>query len=142
MKVAITINFIVLCFVISYQSSEKLPIKSTSNKGGYTISVKKNTSLVNKNSITIYGYAKNVDDETPLKGSFIKWGCNLINVDNNGFYKINEKPSQAAYLSCLWIGFKTVETEFFLLEPGDSINLDFYLSVDDRPLINCEYKSY
>jgi hypothetical protein len=138
MRVALTINLFFLFLIVSCQSSGKFKIKSTNNKGGYTVSIKKNTSLIDKDSITIYGYVKSIEDETLLKGAFVKLGCNSIIVDSNGFFKINERPSEVIYLSCSWIGFKTIETEIFVLESGDSVNVNFYLSTDDRPLINCE----
>ncbi len=134
MKIITCTILIFICFIISCKTN----LKPTNNNGGYTISVLKNNSLHNNDSIVIYGYIKEIDQNEPLKGAIIKAGCYSVNVDNDGFYKIRERTEVRMYITGMWIGYKSVESEFFKSQRGDSIKIDFFLTPDDRPLINCE----
>ena len=111
-------------------------IKPTYNKGGYTISSSKNKS--SQNSAIVYGYVRDHISKDPLKASMVKMGCTIVNVDETGFYKIKAKPIESTFLTGIWIGYRTIETEYFKLEQGDSLNINFFLVQDDRPLINCD----
>jgi len=113
-------------------------LKPTNNKGGYVISILKDKLLHDKDSAVVYGFVREIEHNKPLINSRIKIGCYSIDIDNNGFYHFKERIMDEIYLTSSWIGYKTVETESFKLERGDSIRVDFFLASDDRPLINCE----
>ena len=68
--------------------------------------------------------------------------CINILTDETGSYnyKFHISSELTEYVTARMIGFKNVETASFKISPGDSIELDFYLAIDDRPIINCETK--
>ena len=137
MKIANFIYPTVLYLIISCQTRNLSQIKPTYNKGGYTISISKN-ELMKEDSSIVYGYIKDYTDKNLLTTSIIKIGCITINVDSKGFYKLKSKTIENTFLTGISIGYRTIETEYFKLDKGDSINIDFFLAPDDRPLINCE----
>lgn len=135
-----TINLIFLLLIVSCQTKKISNLRPTNNNGGYTMSVAKNSSLYTQDRIVVYGYVKELGQNTPLKASQIKYGCYVINVNNDGFYRFKEKTTEEIFITSSWIGYRTVETENLKLEKGDSVKIDFFLAPDDRPLINCEGK--
>ena len=129
--------FLVASCLPSHQNLKK----STYNKGGYTISKLKNTLLHDQDYVVLFGSIKNNETNLPLGlgVSNIKYGCLTYSSDANGNYIFRSKISTSdVFLTCLAIGYRTIETEPFELQGGDSIRINFILALDDRPLINCE----
>lgn len=91
--------------------------------------------------MVFFGSVKNNETNLPLglAISNIKYGCLTYSSDANGNYTFKSKISTSdVFLTCLAIGYRTIETEPFELQRGDSIQVNFTLALDDRPLINCE----
>jgi|GEM_PF-2138145 len=130
---------IVFASIMSCRTEKLSKIKPTNNKGGYTISILKDRSL--KDSVVIYGYVHDYLNNTPLSGASVQFACSTVRVDDKGFYQFRDKGGiETVSLSVILIGYRTVDTENFKLENGDSVHINFILAPDDRPLINCEGK--
>lgn len=135
-----TISYILLLFatgvmIISCQP-RSLKIRPTYNKGGFTLSHFKNES---KKSIVIFGQVKDIESNRIIRPAVIRMGCLTVQSDNSGMYKMSEESiGLNSFLTCSFIGYRTIETERFNVQPGDSLRIDFFLIQDDRPLINCE----
>jgi len=134
----INIQLVFIFIFLSCGSESNLTLRPTNNKGGYSISIAKNPGLHRSDSILIYGYVKDIEQNTALVSSFVKAGCIPVRAGTDGFYRLKEIATDKIYLTCSWIGYKSIETEFLKLTRGDSVRVDFFLAPDDRPLINCE----
>lgn len=136
----VRLNLILLLLTlvtISCKTAEML--KSTNNPGKYAISFYKSPKLAINGDVIVYGYVKDLKNKLPLGSSKIELGCFTAKADTNGHYRFTLKSGAIqTFLSASSIGYKSVETEFFHLAQGDSIRINFYLSLDERPLINCE----
>jgi hypothetical protein len=138
MKTKILVDLIILGLLTSCGQTKIARINPTNNKGGYTITTLKNNKQ--ENNTVIYGYVKDYSSKKPLAQSLVKLGCSTFDVDNSGFYKIKGSAIDNIFLTSISIGYKTIETDYFKLDKSDSTNINFFLSPDDRPLINCEGK--
>ena len=83
-----------------------------------------------------------VSDEagTPIPAAkvFVKNSADLRSIaDENGQYEMRLYQGEY-FLVITSMGYKTIETDFINMSPGDSINVDFYLATDDRPIIHCD----
>lgn len=114
-------------------------IKPTNNDGGYTIEYFKNRVLKKSDSIVVFGNVFSLSDNKNIGAAQVIFGCMRKNIIGDGSYKFktNANTLKTNYLKALGLGHRSVETEFFPLNPGDSIKIDFYLSEDNRPIIDC-----
>ena len=117
----------------------EIELTPTYNSGGYTMAKLNNKLLNQSESAIIYGYVKEYNSLNKLQIASIKIGCAIIQVDSIGYYQFKGKIGDSPiFLTCSFIGYKSIETQHFKLERGDSVKVDFFLAEDDRPLINCE----
>lgn len=111
-------------------------IKPTYNKGGFTIT---HFQTEPRNGAEIFGQVKDFETNEIIRSAIIKLGCLTVQSDETGTYRVsNGLNSGESFLTCSLIGYRTIETERFKSEKGDSLKIDFFLVQDDRPLINCE----
>ncbi|GCC50819.1 hypothetical protein SanaruYs_10370 [Chryseotalea sanaruensis] len=130
---------IVFVFAISCTIQRDTKLKPTNNKGGYTINKYTSNELLEGDSAIIYGYVKQYDSFNSIPIANINIACVSVLPDSTGYYQIKGKAgSETTFLTCVSIGQKSIETEFFKLQRGDSLNINFFLVQDDRALINCE----
>lgn len=134
------IQLIFVSFLIILTSCTSLIInKPTYNNGRYNFSTNRNNLLYAQDSIVIYGFIKTIGTKEPLKFSLITFGCSKVTSDTLGFFRFKDHSiSVKSFLFANSIGFRGVETDHLMLSKGDSVNINFYLSEDDRPLINCQ----
>lgn len=124
---------VISCFSIK---SEIIP---TYNKGGYKINSFKNDIDRNPNDIYIFGRVLDVINKRPISNAQVTFGCLKTQTLSNGEYsfKVKESNSTNSYIESISIGYKTIETDFLDFSNNNTINIDFFLIEDDRPLINC-----
>lgn len=116
-----------------------LALKPTYNSGRYTFSKKANKILQNQDSMVIYGFVRSLNKKQVLSPASIVFGCSKISTDRAGYYRLKlETISIKTFLVTNHIGFRTIETEPILLARGDSVNINFYLSEDDRIIFDCQ----
>lgn len=121
----------------TYQSLSS--IKPTYNKGGYTIAITDSKKGI-ENNIVITGQFRDVETDKPITSGWITIGCQKILIDSMGFYHAKENAYDKVFLISTAIGYREIETEHFRAERGDSVNINFFLVQDDKPLIDCEGK--
>ena len=114
-------------------------IRPTNNDGGYTIEHFENNILKKLDSIVIFGNVFSLSDNKNIGAAAVIFGCTKKEIIGNGSYKFRTSSNdlKTNYLVAKGLGHKAIETEFFPLKPGDSIRIDFYLSEDNRPIMNC-----
>jgi hypothetical protein len=136
MKIHILIYLTVGIVTIISCQPKALNIRPSYNKGGFTMS---HFQAKSKNSIVVFGQIKDIETNEIIRSAIVKMGCTTVQSDDSGTYKISgESITSKSFLTCSFIGYRTVETERFKLETGDSLKVDFFLVQDDRPMINCE----
>lgn len=120
--------------------SVKNDLIPTSNKGGYKIINSKEKSKKNFNEIIISGKVYDLKTGKPLNNVTLLASCLRIQVSSKGEYsfKIENSTYNNYFIKVISFGYKTIETNFIDLKNTNEINIDFYLTEDDRPLINCE----
>jgi len=91
----------------------------------------------NSSEITIYGTMKDAGTGTPLPGLVI-YGAGdseRVQADGNGKYRLSLKSGRKS-LRAAWIGYYGNKTSKLSLAPGDSIQINFLMKEDNRPLID------
>ncbi len=132
---------VALCiFLVSCEISHSA-LQPTNNKGGYTIkfnSSTKNRSV--KDSTVIYGHVKDVTTKEGIYLANVNWFCANTSSSIDGFYKMTvpSGTSLTSYLVSKAVGYRTVETDTFRINAGDSIRLNFFLQADHRPIVHCD----
>lgn len=81
----------------------------------------------------------NIATNEKIVSAKIEIPCLSTSSNTEGEYYLYLKPSNSTFSNFIKItavGYKTVETDFFKTDSSD-IEVNFYLSEDDRPLIQC-----
>lgn len=131
-----TLIYLTVGIVIISCHPKAVKLKPTYNKGGFTIS---HFQTGSRNGAVIFGQIKDIETNEIIRSATIKMGCLTVQSDESGAYKISDESNTGkSFLTCSFIGYRTIETERFKLDKGDSLKIDFFLVQDDRPLINCE----
>jgi hypothetical protein len=135
-----SISLLLTCLMVLASCSVKNDLIPTSNKGGYKIINSKEKSKKNFNEIIISGKVYDVKTGKPLNNTTLLVSCLKIQVSSKGEYAIKTKNSTYPYyfIEVISVGYKTIQTNFIDLKNKNEIKIDFYLTEDDRPLINCE----
>lgn len=132
---------LIIAINLVFYSSKGLAqtIEPTNNDGGYTTEYFKNNILKKSDSIVIFGNVFSLSDNKNIGVAEVIFGCTKKEIIGNGSYKFRTTSNdlKTNYLKARGLGHKAIETEFFPLKPGDSIKIDFYLSEDNRPIIDC-----
>lgn len=133
-RIQISLTIIIFLAIACHQRS--LTLKPTFNKGGFTISTFQKES---KTDGVVFGKVIDIQTKELISAATIEMGCLTFKSDDLGTYKFSRNSiSKDLFLTCSYIGYRTIETERFEMKLGDSIKIDFFLIADDRPLINCE----
>jgi hypothetical protein len=137
------VQFFIYSFIIISCASLKHNIIPTYNKGGYKINSFKNDTNRNPDDIYIFGRVLDVVNKKPISNAQLTFGCLKTQTTSNGeyFFKGKESNNTNSYIESTSIGYRTIETEFLDFSNNNTINVDFFLIEDDRPLINCEGKN-
>lgn len=109
------------------------PIKfSTNNDGYYTLKLENFQG-------NIYGRVLDLEQHKPLEKATVSMGCYKAFTDSDGRFKFSIEPKKnfLLYLNCNSIGFIPIETKIIEFSKN-SIEINFYLQEDKRPIINCE----
>ena len=109
----------------------------TNNAGGYVMSSSPSSKT---DELLILGVVKDVENISLVPGAQLTISCYKIYTDENGAFQliIDTSNELSEYVTARVMGYKTIETDFINMSPGDSINVDFYLATDDRPIIHCD----
>ncbi|GIV37169.1 MAG: hypothetical protein KatS3mg032_1548 [Cyclobacteriaceae bacterium] len=135
MKKSILLHLIVGLAITSCQH-KVVNIKPTYNKGGYAINHMQSES---KSTTVVFGQVVDIETNQILSPAIVKMGCLTVQTDESGKYEIlQESSTTMSFLTCSFIGYRTIETERFRIVKGDSLKVNFFLVQDDRLLINCE----
>lgn len=137
------VQFSIYVFMMISCTSLKHDIIPTYNKGGYKINTFKNDTNRSFDDIYIYGRVLDVLSKKPISNAQLTFGCLKTQTSSNGEYSFKGKGSNNtnSYIETLSIGYRMIETEFLNFSNNNTINIDFFLMEDDRPLINCEGKN-
>lgn len=141
MKKHLFILLLCACFLIMGSCSTiKTALIPTSNKGGYTINFINQKSNNNSDEVIISGKVYDVRTGNIISNAILTSGCLKIEASSNGEYSFQGKKSTYGcfFIKSLSYGYKTIETNFIDMNNTNEINIDFYLTQDDRPIINCE----
>ncbi|SDS63742.1 carboxypeptidase-like regulatory domain-containing protein [Gramella sp. MAR_2010_147] len=110
----------------------------TDNKGGYIFHLLDNDEYNENGKVEVFGQVVDIETKKPLSNSELIIGCKKVITSTTGKYSIIIEKDQLFYVQVSSIGYKKVETDFIKFQNQNSINLDFFLDEDDKPLINCE----
>lgn len=141
MKKYNSLSVILACLLILAScSSVKNDLIPTYNAGGYKIINSKEKSTPNSNELIISGKVYDVKTGKPLNNTTLLVSCLRIHVSSKGEYFIKTENSTNTnyFIEVVSIGYKTIQTNFIDLKNKKEININFYLTEDDRPLMNCE----
>jgi len=128
--------FILIGFSISYCQPKLSNLIPTYNRGGYTHDkFKKDLG----DGIVIFGEIRDFETNEAIIAAVVNIGCLTAQPDGAGVFKFtNLMAAEDIFLTCSAIGYRTIETNRFQVEKGDSLKICFFITQDDRPLINCE----
>ena len=120
-------------------SSIKNELIPTNNNGGYKMVSSKNDSNSSANEIYIFGNVFDVNTRQPINYANFKSGCYSATANANGEYSFNiKKFNGITYVEVRSIlGYKSIQTHPIHLNGLDSLRIDFFLAVDNRPFIDC-----
>jgi hypothetical protein len=141
MKKQTTISLLLTCLlVLASCSSVKNNLLPTYNSGGYKIINSKEKSTPNSNELIISGKVYDIKIGKPINNTTLLVSCLKIQVSSKGEYTIKTENSTYPYyfIEVVSLGYKTIQTNFIDLKNKNEITINFYLTEDDRPLINCE----
>lgn len=120
-------------------TSIKTSLLKTNNQGGYKIGSTSNEQYkLTEKTILVYGKVYDIKTNKPMAGAKIKVGCREYNTNLTGDYSFKLKKSNKFYLSSNFIGYKNIETILFEDYNKSTLQIDFFLEEDNRPLFNCE----
>lgn len=129
----------ILCFLtLSFAGCNTLQnnLFPTYNNGGYII--KKTNSKTLSKSLIISGKVFDKETKEPLANAQVSIDCHKIITSKIGEYRYSTQNSKEnLFLETLFIGYKTVLTNFINTNNTSEIQIDFYLVQDDRPLEDC-----
>jgi hypothetical protein len=131
----ITILILLALFLFSCKKQSIAKLKPTYNKGGYILSIIKNKEL--GANISISGNFRDIENKELIRFGWVWDECSKFLVDSMGSYNLISTEYEHFRLTANAIGYRNIETEPLKIEKGDSIKIDFYLSQEDEPLIDC-----
>lgn len=134
----IRLNTCLILFTLTMSCNQGIIYNRSYNPGYYQFSKKFNKNLNRQDSSVVYGYIKDAVTKEPLNYASIKLDDHSkIKSDAKGTYRFKEPYiSEKIFLTANYIGYRKMETHRFLVSKGDSIRIDFYLYLDDRPIID------
>lgn len=129
--------FITIVLMFTRCSSIEKGLIPTYNNGGYKI-IRNNTISTNdSDEINISGKVLDVSTGKPIVNATLTATCFKTNVSSKGEYSFKTEKStyKSFFITAYAIGYKTIETNFIVL--NNNMEVNFYLTEDDKPLINC-----
>jgi len=112
-------------------------ISSYSNGSGYKWRIYESNKTLNDSFWIDIKVRENTGDL--LKdGTRILTACEKLNLENGKITLKLAKSDVERQLRAVSVGYFIVETRPYLFQANDSVVIDFILSEDDRPIINCE----
>jgi hypothetical protein len=138
----INLSLILFAFVMILNgcSSTKNKLIPTANKGGYKVNVVNSKSKNNSDDVVIKGTVFDIKTGKPTSPPvLITIGCIKIQASSQGEYSYKTKNFKYDYffIEVISIGYKPITTDFLDLTGKNEVKIDFYLTQDDRPLIDC-----
>ncbi|WP_417363058.1 hypothetical protein [Galbibacter sp.] len=110
---------------------------SYTNGSGYKLKLRNVIQIVN-DSIWIQINVRNHKNDFIKGGTQVAIGCEKINIANGQLSLLLRKVDVEFIFKVSSVGYYSVETEPLFLEEKDSVEIDFVLGEDYRPIINCE----
>ena len=136
----INLSLILFAFVMILNgcSSTKNKLIPTANKGGYKVNVIK-TKTNNSDEVIIKGTVFDVETGIPISNAQVTLGCVKIQTSSQGEYSFKTKNStyNHYFLEVIYFSYKPIITDYLDLTDKNERIIDFYLILDDRPLIDC-----
>jgi len=146
-------RFVVLVFACLFLmtgcSVAQTKLLPTNNKGGYTVAIGKG-QLVNKpetvdflikdgTSVTIRGHVFDVKTKKPLSNVQLTDGCYKFFTTEKGEYSFRTRnlEGNSFYLQAVVYPYLAIETDYIDIYNKKEVIVDFYLMMDQRPLIEC-----
>ncbi|MGL5112584.1 MAG: hypothetical protein ACRC6O_08105 [Flavobacterium sp.] len=132
--------FIVFLCVFTGCTSFKNKLIPTANQGGYTVYGVRSKSKIKSDEVTIHGTVFDVKTGKPLTPPVqLTIGCFKIQTSSQGEYSFKTQNFKDDYffIEVISVGYRTIETNFIDIYNKNEVQIDFYLSEDDRPLIDC-----
>ena len=132
-KLIKNLSLVVVCIsILSCQVKKRL---TTYNDSYYTVTVFKNQSNALNNNVTV-----NLKDLNglPLNNLtyWVKTDCKNERIDSASTYSF-KVAYETFRMEVTGFGYRTIEIKPLNLISKDSVVFDFYLTVDDRPLLEC-----
>jgi hypothetical protein len=132
--------FITIVLMFSRCSSIEKGLIPTYNNGGYKIIRNHTISTNDSDEINITGKVLDLSTGKPIDYATIAFMCVETKVSSKGEYSFKTKKStyENFFITAYAIGYKKIETNFIDFNNNNNIEVNFYLSEDDKPFIDCE----
>ena len=125
---------LVLAFMLLYGCNVKKKL-STYNNSYYTVAIYNKHKTDLNNNVTINIKALNGKPINNLT-YWIKRDCETVRVDNSSTHYL-KVDYETLRMEVTGFGYRTVEVRPLNLSVNDSVVFNFYLTPDDRPLLEC-----
>jgi hypothetical protein len=131
MRVYLLVMFTVLSFTLTGCASRRANLKKES------YSVNRGKAPSNLANPEVYGCLFEYGTKYPATVPAIKLGKQVISRADpgSGRYSFHIKPGKYRFVG-IAIGFYQTKTRRIKVSKGDSLQINFYLKVDERPIIN------
>lgn len=151
-RICILLLFVSWLFVegcSSSSSSAKSRLIPTNNKGGYRMIVIKKDSKSNNKELVIKGRVFDVKTDSLLSlGTQLNFICTKIQANPQGEYiykfkvaaigdKVKIDKKDYFFIEAISFGYKRIRTDYLEINNASEIQIDFYLELDDTPLVDC-----
>lgn len=133
-------KFLILLFLgVTYCcTSNRGELIPTNNKGGYKIMQSENKKDTKAQEVLIFGKVVDIQTKAPLSNTQVLIGCLKFETTSNGEYLFKIKKSDIKlFIEVSSIGYKKIQTNFLNFDSKNYFNINFFLSEDDKPLIDC-----
>ncbi|TDE00388.1 hypothetical protein [Flavobacterium sandaracinum] len=132
-KIIKYLPLVLVCMLLfGCQIKKKL---TTYNNSYYTVAIYKMHAKPINNNVTINIKALN---GKPLNNLiyWVKRDCENVRIDNSSTYSL-KVAYETLRMEVTGFGYRTIEIKPLNLTAKDSVVFDFYLTPDDRPLLEC-----
>ncbi|MFD2941510.1 hypothetical protein [Flavobacterium notoginsengisoli] len=127
-------------FILAGCSCIKRKMMPTNNKGGYIVKLGKHEIKTENESVTVRGHVYDVKTNKPLNNATLITGCFKFQTTSEGEYSFRTRnlKGDAFFMIAVVYPHRAVETDYVDIYNRKEVIIDFYLAMDERPIIECE----
>lgn len=126
-------------FILVGCSSVTGQLLPTNNKGGYKVILGEQEIKTEDESVTIRGHVYDVKTGKALSDATLLTGCFKFQTTTDGEYSFRTRnlKGDAFFMMAVVYPYRAVETDYVDIYNRKEVIIDFYLALDERPLLEC-----